>query len=130
MTQGIGSGVVHEPIKKRMDDSGAAFFLEVGYKNYMHSLDEEEYISSKILQLVPKTILYNKTTHNIKLINQSQLKDNLLEPEEKQPLFIYDAINNKNKFLDIEIQIGTKKYKNAFPLDLNTAGSSLFALLD
>lgn len=83
MTQGIGSGVVHEPIKKREDDKIRDFFLEIGYKSYVYGLDEEEYISSKIIQLIPKTILCNKTSYDISLLSESQIHDSTLSPEEK-----------------------------------------------
>lgn len=61
----------------------------------MHYVDEVEYISSKVLQLIPKTILFNKSQHKIKLLNQSQLRDSVLEPNEKQPLYVYDKVDKQ-----------------------------------
>lgn len=37
------------------------------------------------------------------LKNQSFVRDSILEPEEKQPLYVFDYLNKKMKFLDIEL---------------------------
>ena len=43
--------------------------MEVGYKSSLLYLEDNDYIASKIVHLTPKTLLYNKTQFDIKLLN-------------------------------------------------------------
>lgn len=54
----------------------------------------------------------------------------MLEPNKKQPLYVYDIIEGKKKYLDIELEVEGAKFKNLHPINLNEAGSSLFTLMD
>lgn len=58
------------------------------------------------------------------------MRDSVLEPSERQPLFIFDHNKNKDKKLNILIPLENSNFKNMTPIDLNKAGSSLFMLLN
>ncbi len=43
--------------------------MEIAYNSKLVYLDDKNYENSKVLQLLPKTILYNKTKYDIKLLS-------------------------------------------------------------
>jgi vacuolar protein sorting-associated protein 13A/C len=126
-TQGIGSGVFQLPVKSN-EATPKDFFIELGYKTSLLSIDEKDFITSKVIHITPKTILYNQSKIQINFQVEGQ-SAKTLEPEEKAPVYVFPQAIRRDKLINFWVVVEGMRYSSMKPLDLNKAGTSMFLLI-
>lgn len=127
-TQGIGSGVFQLNVVEKNANNPFKQFMEIGYSLNIVTIDQKDSLASKIVHLAPRTLLYNKTTFDIRVQFSTSPNNFTLAQGEKRPLYVYDYVAQSVKYLNISLVDDDETFKTLSPLDLNQAGSSLFIL--
>lgn len=125
-TQGITSGVLQLPMKAK-EQTGGDMFLEFGYTMRLFYLDQNDVTASKVIQITPKTILYNHSEYELK-IESDDLSLTELGPEQKMPLFLFKKLQKSQKMIVFSVRHNGEFYKIFTPLDLNKVGTAIFLL--